>query len=61
MSNSLTKTITYQKVISTQNPFSNITVHRRRALSAWRAHTVVLEKAKQRKENKHLISKGLQD
>lgn len=36
------KTISYQKVISTRNPFSNITARRQRSLAALRAYTLLL-------------------
>lgn len=57
----LKKTISYQKVISTENPFSNITGHWRHALVALRAHTLPREGQTLGKENKHLVPKGLQD
>jgi len=54
------KTISYQKVISTRNPFSNITAHCQRALTALRAHTLFPGNAKhlEKKMNSYDCKRG---
>lgn len=43
------KTISYEKVISAENPLLNIKAYCWHALAASRAHALIHEKAKQRK------------